>query len=219
MTNAEWSALAQGRSRLFWLLAECLLIGFQVEVVSTIQGQRGGVADDPNDPLDSAWRNLVDALNDLGADARHRLAVEHTRLLAGLQEGAGPAPPFESAWQPGHEAGEIALLVQRAYAAAGFADIDINAGAQDHLAVELKFMALLAMREAEAWWQDDGKSVATRILQQQAFLDHHLNWVPRWVDGLANQTQEPAYWALTGLISAGLAQTTEDLMEAGAAMT
>jgi putative dimethyl sulfoxide reductase chaperone len=216
LASSDKSATAQGRSRLFWLLAECLLGGFPDEVVSALRRQADDILYDPTDPLDSAWRNLGDALSDLDEATRERLAVEHTRLFSGLQEGVGPVPPYASAWRPGREAGEVALSVQHAYAAAGFADIDIDAGPQDHLAVELKFMALLAMREAEAWRQGNTGEAITRIAQQLRFLDEHLNWVPRWIDSLATQTQEPIYWALTGLIGAGLDQAAEDLVEAGA---
>jgi putative dimethyl sulfoxide reductase chaperone len=216
VATSDKSASAQGRSRLFWLLAECLLSGFPDEVVSAIRRRPDDILYDPNDPLDSAWRNLGDALSNLDAATRERLAVEHTRLFSGLQEGVGPVPPYASAWRPGREAGEVALSVQHAYAAAGFADIDVAAGPQDHLAVELKFIALLAVREAEAWRQGSTGEAITRIAQQLRFLDEHLNWVPRWIESLANQTQEPVYWALTGLISAGLAQAAEDLVEADA---
>ena len=220
IVNAERLVSAQGRSRLFWLLAEALLRGFQTEVVSGIKEQEDTAAVAPNDPLSAAWRNLVAALDNLGGDDwEQRLAVEHTRLFAGLQPVAGSAPPFESAWRPDHEPGEVAHAVQQAYAAAGFADIDIEAGPQDHLAVELKFIALLAWREAEVWRQGNEADAASLIQQQLTFFDRCLDWVPRWVDSLAGQTREPVYRALMDMIRTGLTQAAEDLKEAGAVMT
>jgi TorA maturation chaperone TorD len=216
MGDEERPASAQGRSRLFWLLAECLAHGFRAEMLAALDPQLDR-AGDPTDPLDAAWRNLCDTLSRFDATTADRLAIEHTRLFGGLQEGAGPPPPYESAWRPGHPAGTVALSVEQAYASAGFADIDSAAGPQDHLAVELKFLALLALREAEAWRQGNEDEALTRVAQQLRFLDQHLDWVPRWIDGLASRTREPAYWALTGLISSGLAQAAEDLVEAGAA--
>ncbi|MBI4998034.1 MAG: molecular chaperone TorD family protein [Rhodocyclales bacterium] len=212
----ERPASALGRSRLFWLLAECLAGGFRTEVVSAFSPQPDGAAD-PTDPLDAAWRNLCAALSTFDAAAGDRLAIEHTRLFGGLREGAGPPPPYETVWRPGHPPGTVARSVEQAYASAGFADIDSVAGPQDHLAVELKFLALLALREAEAWRRDNEDEALTRVAQQLRFLDQHLDWVPRWVDGLASQTREPAYWALTGLIGSGLAQAADDLVAAGAA--
>ncbi len=43
------------------------------------------------------------------------------------------------------------MQVIDAYAKAGFSDIDPDASPQDHIAVELKLIALMALREAEAW--------------------------------------------------------------------
>lgn len=208
-TDSDMLASAQARSQLFWLLADGLLNGPRAESLALAkeQAQRG----DPASPLDLAWQNLIDAVKALDAVARERLAVEHTRLFAGLSE-AGVPPPYESAWRPGRDAGAVALAVTQAYAGAGFADIDLDAGPQDHLGVELKFMALLALREAEAWREDDPVAARRRVGQQRAFLDGHLlEWVPRWTDGVAQQTDEPFFLALAALLWAGLVRATEDL--------
>jgi len=206
-------ASAYSRSRLFWLLADSLLHGFRAESWLRVpDGTEGpGGADSP---LAEAWGNLVDVLRTLDDDASARLAVEHTRLFGGLREGEGPPPPFESSWAPQSEAGEVAQSVMREYAAAGFADIDLDAGPQDHLAVELKFMALLAMKEAEALRRGELADAETRVGQQRSFLHRHLlGWVPRWEEALAQQTSEPVYWALAGLISAGLTQLPVELLK------
>lgn len=204
-------ASAKGRSRLFWLLAEGLLNGLTTGSWSSLGLVGASNESGTAGQLDSALENLLDALDRAGTAAADRLAVEHTRLFAGLAEGAGPTPPFESAWWQ-DETGEIEAVVADAYTEAGFADIDLQAGPQDHLAVELKFMALLAHREAEAWQLEDPVAAEARIHQQQAFLDRHiLQWVPRWIDQVAQNTQEPVYWAFAGLISAALAHTAEVL--------
>lgn len=215
--DAERLASAQGRSRLFWLLAECLAGGFRSDVVSALRPQTDGSVD-LSDPLDAAWQNLGNALAAANAANSDQLAVEHTRLFGGLLADSGPPPPYESVWRDGQQAGAVALAVEQAYASAGFADIDRSAGPLDHLAVELKFLALLALREAEAWRQGHASVARKRIAEQRDFLDEHLDWVPRWVDHLASQTTEPAYWALTGLINAGLAQAADDLAEAATAL-
>jgi len=207
--SGDMLASAQARSQLFWLLADGLLNGPRAESLALAKEQtpRG----DPASPLDLAWQNLIDAIKALDPVARERLAVEHTRLFAGLRE-AGVPPPYESAWRPGRDPGAVALAVTQAYAGAGFADIDLDAGPQDHLGVELKFMALLALRETEAWRQDDPVAARRRIGQQRAFLDGHLlEWVPRWTDGVAQHTDEPFFLALAALLWAALVRATEDL--------
>lgn len=205
----EKLASAQARSRFFWLLADCLLNGPQADSWHLI---KNGATEEGSGPLDDAWNNLVQTAKSLDAATWQALAVEHTRLFLGLKEGSVPPPPFESAWREGLEAGEALAQVSRSYADAGFADIDLSAGPQDHLGVELKFMAILALREAEAWQQEDEEAATEWLSQQQAFLDRHLlAWVPRWADALAQRTQEKIYWALARLILIGVTNTAEDL--------
>ncbi len=159
-----------------------------------------------------AWSNLVAIAQGLDAAAWQSLAVEHTRLFAGLTDGSASPPPFETVWRSGIEPGVVLAHVAQTYAGAGFADIDPDAGPQDHLGVELKFMAILALREAEAWQRNDLGGAQLRMRQQRQFLDRHLlDWVPRWVDALVQHTEEKIYLALARLILVGLAEVADDL--------
>lgn len=208
----ERLAAAQVRSRLFWLLAEGLLHGIQSGAwpVPAVEASAG--EGDNADPLLVSWRKLAAALNVLDGESRQRLAVEHTRLFGGLTEGRGPPPPFESAWREGHQAGAIPLTVVQAYAEAGFADIDLDAGPQDHLAVELKFVAMLAQREAAAWQRGEAAAAGERIRQQRDFLDRHLiPWVPRWTDVIACQTSEPLYRAFAEVLRLAMPLAAEEV--------
>jgi len=213
VVEQERSATARMRGRLFWVLAEGVLLGVNAPSWSMFDEAEAGDAVAADSPLSAAWRDLVRVVRALNADDRLRLEVEHTRLCAGLKEGDFLPPPFESAWRTGAAPGEIAREIENAYAGAGFAEIDMEAGPQDHLAVELKFMALLALKEAEAVESGDAATARARMNEQKAFLERHLlGWVPRWTDALAQGTQEPMYWALAGMIGALLSQTLEDLL-------
>jgi len=207
----EQLASAQSRSQLFWLLAEGLLSGPWTGAWEMVREQE--LAGSTNDaPFATAWQDMIGVLKNLDQGARDRLVVEHTRLLGGLGKDAGPPPPFESAWRESIEPGEVALAVASSYTSAGFADIDLDAGPQDHLGVELKFMAMLALREAEAWRQDDVAGAEARILQQRTFLDHHLlGWVPRWTDVIAQQAREPVFLAFVALLWEVLNEVAGDL--------
>ena len=79
------------------------------------------------------------------------LAIEHARLFAGLSEsyGAGAALRVDACGHSGARGLDSKLV--DAYRAAGFERIDVPAVPQDHLAVELRFMALLAAQESAAW--------------------------------------------------------------------
>lgn len=207
-------AAPQMRGRLYWLLADGLLRGVRAKSWLAIPKNIQDRKEEAGDPLAAGLYDLSDALNDVDDQARLRLDVEHTRLFAGLKADIGLPPPFESAWRTGGEAGEIASDVAQAYGEAGFADIDVEAGPPDHLAVELKFMALLAFKESEALANNDYQAAIGFIRHQRDFVDRHLlGWVPRWTDALAQETRERLYWALARMIVALPAYTVEALID------
>lgn len=210
MNQTDHAASAEDRSRFFWWLAEWFLSPPDSERIATLPEPDG---ETPIDPLDSAWQDLAAARP--GAGDLERLGVEYTRLFSGVQEGQAPPPPFESVWREDRLIGESTVQVIEAYATAGFADIEPAAGPQDHIAVELKFIALLALREAEAWREKKPDQAKARLAQQQAFIDQHLNaWAPRWANEIRRQSREPLFAALAGLLVAGLDQALMELVEA-----
>jgi TorA maturation chaperone TorD len=211
MTQFDYAALAEDRSRFFWWLSVWFLDPPDAECLASLQGD-----DDtpPADDLDTAW-SAVAAAKPAGDAARvEALGIEFTRLFSGLQEGMGPAPPFESVWREKRLIGETTVAVIETYAQAGFADIAPEAGPQDHIGVELRFLALLALREAEAWRTDDAHAAGERRATQRAFIEQHLGaWVPYWADAVARQTTEPLFAALARLLAVGLTATRRELDE------
>jgi TorA maturation chaperone TorD len=212
MNQTDATTSAEDRSRFFWWLAEWFLNPPTPEHLATLPEADG---ETPVDPLDEAWQELSVARPANDAASLERLGVEFTRLFSGLQEGMGPPPPFESVWREDRLIGESTVQVIEAYAKAGFADIEPAAGPQDHIAVELKFIALLALREAEAWQAGDPTGAQQRLLQQRNFIDTHLAaWAPRWADALSEQARAPLFKALAGLLKAGLEQASAELASA-----
>jgi len=215
MTQSDFTASAQDRSRFFWWLAEWFLNPPTQDQIAGLPAPENATDDaTPADRLDAAWQALSAAAPEADAATREQLGVEFTRLFSGVQEGMGPPPPFESVWREDRLIGESTVAVIEAYAQAGFADIDSAAGPQDHIAVELKFIALLALREAEAWQAEDKASAHQRLIQQRDFLNQHLAaWVPRWADAIIEQARAPLFAALAGLLKAGLEQAALELVD------
>lgn len=212
MTHNDYAALADDRSRFFWWLAEWFLSPPSHERLATLPTTVE--ADAPADALDSAWLALAKATPDMATTSLDEIGSEFTRLLSGIMEGSGPPPPYESVWREDRLIGESTVMVIETYAKAGFADIDPSAGPQDHIAVELKFIALLALREAEAWRAGDTSLARERLTQQKTFLDKHLAaWSPRWADNLTSQARAPLFAALAGLLKAGVGQAGFELNE------
>jgi len=209
MTESDFTASAQDRSRFFWWLAEWFLSPPTQEQLAGLPAADTAA---PVDQMDAAWQALAAAAPEADAATREQLGVEFTRLFSGMQEGMGPPPPFESVWREDRLIGESTVAVIEAYAQAGFADIDPAAGPQDHVSVELKFIALLALREAEAWQADDKAGAHRRLAQQRDFLSQHLAaWAPRWADAIVEQARAPLFAALAGLLKAGIEQAALEL--------
>lgn len=210
MTQIDYAASAEDRSRFFWWLAAWYL---QTPSHDSLAGLSSESAiEPPLDAMDSAWLALANAAANLEMTSLEELGAEFTRLFTGVQEGMAPPPPFESVWREDRLIGESTSQVIDAYAKAGFADIEPDAGPQDHIAVELKFIALLALREAEAWQADNQTAAQLRQTQQRDFLNQHLAaWAPRWANAIIEQTREPLFAALAGLLRAGVEQAVLEL--------
>lgn len=212
MTQSDFTASAEDRSRFFWWLAEWFLSPPNSDQLASLPATAD--SEPPADAMDSAWLALSNAACDLPNTSLEEIGAEFTRLFSGISEGNGPPPPFESVWREDRLIGESTVAVLEAYARAGFADIDLDAGPQDHVSVELKFIALLAVREAEAWQAKDAAAAHQRLLQQRDFLRVHLStWTPRWADAVIHQTTMPLFAALAGLLKAGLDQATLELTD------
>jgi TorA maturation chaperone TorD len=221
MNPYDCTASAEDRSRFFWWLGECFKCPpTQERLASLSPTPETAKAPDTADGLDAAWHALAAAAPQSDHATLERLGAEFTRLISGIQEGMGPPPPFESVWRENRLIGESTAAVIKTYAQAGFADIEPEAGPQDHLSVELKFLALLALREAEAWQANDTATARRRVVQQQDFLHTHLAaWAPRWADAIIEQSREPLFAALAGLVKTGLGQASaelEDILQAAA---
>lgn len=213
MNQRDFTASAEDRSRFFWWLAEWFLSPPSQDRLASLPTT--AEPEPATDAMDSAWLALAYAAPDLEHISLDEIGSEFTRLMSGIQEGMGPPPPFESVWREDRLIGDSTVAVIEAYARAGFADIDPEAGPQDHLAVELKFLALLALREAEAWQADDEPAAQQRLAQQRDFLQQHpAAWAPCWADAIIQQSREPLFAALAGLLKAGLDQMAAELADA-----
>lgn len=200
MYPSEFAAAAEARSRFYWWLAEWLLDPPAQADLDNAREIVPGLAPSPS--LGGALGGLRDAaLNISGDDTEVRLCAEFTRLLGGVQQGLGPPPPFESVWREDRLMGETTLAVLQAYQQSGFAEIDLAAGPQDHLGVELKFLALLALREHEARQAGDEDRARQLVAQQLNFLrTHPMTWAPHWVRQISDHAQEALFARLAEVI-------------------
>jgi putative dimethyl sulfoxide reductase chaperone len=193
----EAAGQAGERSRIYWWLAAFYLAPPDAQALSELRRDLNAWE---REPVDAPTGRLAEILRDPSGELAERLAAEHVRLFGGLQQGYGPPPPFESVWRTGQLMGEISLQVTDSYLEAGFADIDVAAGPQDHLGVELKFMGLLCFQEAQAWGAERVDEAVQWLRRQRTFLDQHLlAWTPRYCETIARESREPFYAAVAEL--------------------
>ncbi len=112
--------------------------------------------------------------------------AELGRLYTRHFEGPGhvPAPPWESVYVNGEDLlfQESTLDVRNDYRAAGYEAAEYPKEADDHIAIELGFMAALSRDALEAY--ESGETERARLLlsRQLMFLGKHLNsWLPKYV--------------------------------------
>lgn len=116
-----------------------------------------------------------------------RMKTEYTCLFIGPNK--LPAPPWESVYatKEGLIFQESTLKVRRIFLKYSFLPANYPHEADDHLALELDFMAHLAGLAGEGFEQEKMAEVKKLLLDQIAFQDEHLL---AWIGDFATQIQQ-----------------------------
>ncbi len=133
-----------------------------------------------------------------------KLKSEYTRLFIGPTK--LPAPPWESVYVSEEPLlfQESTLVVRRNYLKYDFVPNNYPHEADDHLALELDFMASLSEVIQDALETSDLSKMKEVVEDQKAFLEKHLlNWVPQFVERL-NAVDNYVYGDLAALLLAYL---------------
>ena len=200
---AQLRAIAKSRSQIYWFLSAFFLHAPTAAELNDLKVQfaaRLRNDADEAEPILAQLAGTIDRATDLDQLA-HDLSIEYTRLFGGLKNNSGLPPPFESVHRESRLIGETTRAVVDAYRDAGFGDIDSGAGPQDHIGVELKFLALLCYEESQAWSHNDIAAAGTACARQIDFLEQHaLAWIPGYCDDLS-QKSEQDYYRLAGRLT------------------
>jgi len=194
-TQTRHAGLAAEHSKVCWFLSDFFLRvpdqTFLSELQKQLAGQQQKISQEPTSALAGLWQILENGVDD---KLVKRLAIEYTRLFAGLHCDSGPPPPYESLYRGDTLMGETNLAVTESYLQAGYGDIEKDAGPQDHITAELRFIAMLCYSEIKAFDQGDIQAAALIQQQQQDFLDQHiLQWVPEYCMRIQKETNERFY--------------------------
>lgn len=204
----ELAAAHAGRAQMYGLLARL----FRVEVDPLFLDQLRAMkfpAATGNDLMDAGYRELAAYLDGADGATLTELAVDYVRAFIGHGiDGHSAAYPFESVYTS-----EKRLMMQGArdevlaiYRSEGIDKRPDWRDGEDHIALELEFMRVMALRAATAWEADDEGGAQRLEEVQRAFVaDHLLKWVPTMM-------RDMRLFARTGLYL-GLADLTEGFLQ------
>ncbi|MEC4177008.1 molecular chaperone TorD family protein [Adlercreutzia sp. R7] len=134
---------------------------------------------------------MLTALEELDAETLQRAYLRHF-----VGPGKIPVLPWESAIVGNERVlfQRPTLEVRRSYRAAGFAPVEGHHVADDHLSLELGFMALLAGRAFEGAEQKDEEAQEAALAESEKFLDEHLRcWLGDYAAALAQEADAGFY--------------------------
>jgi len=205
------SSLAEDRSSIYMLLSTFYMKRPEVEFVKKlkthdfIQNIKIALSQEEDENTFSDGLKLLEAFINSVKDipeteVSENLAIDFTKLFRGIKKGYGPPPPYESVWRgEGRVMGQWTEKVLKEYGDSGIG-MDLSDELPDYIGIELKFMALLCYKEAQAW-RDNDQAIALRFLElEKRFINEHLkNWVPEFCNIMEEEARTSFYKAVAVL--------------------
>lgn len=213
MTAEDLAALCESRAATYELIARLFRNevdeGLLTELMETDYPVSSG-----NALMDTGYYQIAKYLSNAWVDPLMKLAVDYTRTFLGSGiDTYSAAYPFESVYTS-----EKRLLMQDArdevlaiYRSCGLEKSESWTVGEDHIAVELEFMRVLAQRAAAALSAGDEERAFSIINTQRNFMDDHL---ATWVPVFANEARRFA----DTLFYQGVVNLAEGFLEEDAAL-
>lgn len=167
-----------------------------------------------NASMDAGYYALAKYLSNAWVDPLTKLSIDYTKTFLGSGiDTYSAAYPFESVYTS-----EKRLLMQDArdevlaiYRSCGLDKSESWNVGEDHLAVELEFMQVLAVRAARALRAGEQEKAFSLLNTQRNFMgDHVASWVPVFVNDVRRFSDTLFYQ--------GLADLTQGFLEEDAAL-
>jgi putative dimethyl sulfoxide reductase chaperone len=197
--TVEISDLIKGRIGFYDLLSRMFLVEIDQPLLDNLR-QADFVVTVDNADLNEGYALWCEFQKRVDEGTLVNLAVDYVRAFIGTgRDGDGAAYPYESIYtSPEHlimqdSRDEVLAL----YRSEGMGKDDSFTEPEDHVALELSFMAHLNRRALELFESGSEREGIDYLNKQKAFLDGHLlNWVPAFCDNIAKFAQEPLYLGL-----------------------
>lgn len=213
MAAEDLAALCESRSETYSFLARL----FREEVDEALLAQLNDTdypVSSGNGLMDEGYYQIAKYLSNAWVDPLMKLSVDYTRAFLGSGiDTYSAAYPFESVYTS-----EKRLLMSDArdevlaiYRSCGLEKSESWTVGEDHVAVELEFMGVLAHRAAKALRAGDEERAFSLINTQRNFMDDHLaSWVPVFLSDTRRFADTTFYQ--------GVANVTEGFLEEDAAL-
>lgn len=199
---AALADLTRQRAAVYRLIARLYRVEVDDEFLAELKAMRFPAATG-NTAVDDGYRAIAAYLSGADAHAVTDLAVDYVRAFIGHGIDAySAAYPFESVYTSSkrlmmQEARDEVLAV---YRSEGLDKLPTWKEGEDHIALELEFMAALSDRIVAAVEADDEDEVERLLSTQRNFLDDHLaSWVPLMTADLRRFAQCGLYQGLASL--------------------
>lgn len=207
-TTVELATIMEQRASTYDLLSRLYRVEVSPELLDELKG-RGFPTGTGNESIDRGYLLITTFLSNAWENSLTDLAIDYVRVFIGHgMDMYAAAYPYESV-----HTSKKRLLMQEArdevlalYHAASIVKDDSWKEGEDHIALELEYMQILAHRTADALTKQDEETAVGLLTSQRNFLEDHLAaWAPM-------MTAEMKHLAKTDLYQ-GLAWLTEGYLE------
>lgn len=207
----ELALLLEVRASVYGLLATLYLAPPTPELLATVSAP-AFVAEWPlgrgTPGVDSALASLAATLPGLALEP---LRQEFFRLFGAL--GPAAAPPWQSVYLDRERVpfGEETERVRQLFAQYGLALTERGRHAEDHIGLELQFLARLSARAAERLAEGDEPGVQALLRGQRSCLEEHLlRWVDRFVRLVEEASGGGGFYAAMARLTLGCLRYDRD---------
>ncbi len=201
-TKQALISITEQRSATYGLLSRLYRVEVDEEFLKEMKGMRFPAATG-NSQVDEGYRLIATFLSNTWGNTITDLAIDYVRTFIGHGVDAfSAAYPYESVYTS-----EKRLMMQDArdevlaiYRSQGLDKQETWKEAEDHLALELEFMQILANRTVDALKADDEDTAIDLLTTQKNFLEDHLMaWVPMMTSDMRRFAKTDLYRGLASL--------------------
>lgn len=201
-TKAALISITEQRSATYGLLSRLYRVEVDEEFLKEMKGMRFPAATG-NSQVDEGYRLIATFLSNTWGNTITDLAIDYVRTFIGHGVDAfSAAYPYESVYTS-----EKRLMMQDArdevlavYRSQGLDKQETWKEAEDHLALELEFMQILANRTVDALKEGDEDAAIDLLTTQKNFLEDHLMaWVPMMTSDMRRFAKTDLYRGLASL--------------------